>query len=73
MIQKHKLYDVFIEWHDTKEREESCVSVGDGIDTSIDDECVFSFTESEWSDVKAKVKKAGRSNCGDFSITKIRI
>jgi hypothetical protein len=68
---KHELYEVTIEWHDTLDNEETYISVGDGIDPSIDEECVFSFTSPEWTKVKSEVLKHGRSNNGDFSIIKI--
>lgn len=71
MIKKHKLHNVTIQWNDTDDIEDCCVSVGEGIDQSTDHQCVFSFTKSEWSNVKSKVRKNGKVDCGDFCITKI--
>ncbi len=70
-MSQHKLYEATIERHDTREKEETCISVGEGIDPSTDEDCVFSFTKPEWTEVKAEVRKHGRSKCGDFSIIKI--
>ena len=60
-----------IKWHDTQDIEDVDVSVGNGIDESIDGDVMYSFTPGEWRDVVKTISKGNKHDCGDFSVIKI--
>ena len=71
MSKTHKVYSVTIKWHDTQDIEDVDVSVGNGIDESIDGDVMYSFTPGEWRDVVKTISKGNKHDCGDFSVIKI--
>jgi hypothetical protein len=71
MIKAHKVYSVTIKWHDTNDIEDVEVSVGNGIDESIDGEVAYTFAPGEWRDVVKTISKSNKYDCGDFSVIKI--
>lgn len=71
MSKAHKVYSVTIKWHDSQDIDDVDVSVGNGIDESIDEEVAYTFTPGEWRDVVKTISKGGRYDCGDFYVIKI--